>query len=124
MSEQRDNPITNALAAAVDKATEYLDARNEHAGADGLGSWSYDWCRFRHDRHCFYRDQINEAASRQVGYAVYIPLDRGLCTRDQWDDERACQLAQPGPKSGHPDAMLDATIPWERGGQRGGVVLP
>ena len=111
----------NLVAPAVDAGTSYLDEKNTRSGPDGMGSWSYDWCRFRRDRHCWYPDQMDMAATQQAGYAVFIPVDRGICGRDRWEDQKACSLAQPGPKSGDPGALLDATVPWQQGGQRGGV---
>lgn len=111
----------HVVAPVVDAATGYLDAKNPDA-ANG-GSWSYDWCRFRRDRHCWYPKSLNLAASQQVGYSVWNPEDRGICWRDNWDDQKKCSISAPGPHSGDPAALTDATVPWEMGGQRNGVVV-
>ncbi len=91
-------------------------------GAQGPGSmWSYDWCRFRKNRRCMYAKELNAQATEIAGYAVWVPVDRGLCPRDKWNDQKVCPVAEPGPHSGEPHARIDATVPWEQGGQRGGV---
>ena len=81
---------------------------------------SYDWCRFRKDRRCMFPKQLNEPATRQEGYAVWVPEDRGLCPRDKWKLQEDCPVSQPGPRSGASGALVDATVRWEDGGQRGG----
>lgn len=105
----------------VDKATDYVDKR--YPGSSQGDTWSYDWCRFRRDRHCFYPKDLNLAASQQTGYAVWSPVDRGQCWRDKWEEQKACTVAAPGPHSGDPNALTDATVAWEMGGQHGGVVV-
>lgn len=80
-------------------------------------NWSYDWCRFRRDSHCWLPRSLNREASEEVGYAVWVPEDRGHCRRVSWEDQEACPLSQPGPNV--PGGFTDATIPWEQGGQRG-----
>ena len=107
------------IAPVVDHSLRYLEKDNPQAGTGG--SWSYDWCRFRRDRHCYYPDQMDLPATQQAGYAVFTPVDRGICGRDSWEHQKLCPIAEPGPNSGDPDARLDATIPWSAGGQRGGV---
>jgi hypothetical protein len=94
-------------------------------GAHGEGSmWSYDWCRFRKHRRCMYAKELNVAATEEAGYAVWVPVDRGLCPRDKWEDQKKCPVAEPGPHSGEPNARIDATVAWEDGGQRGGIPQP
>ena len=68
-----------------------------------------------------YPTRLNEAATNREGYAVWVPEDRGLCPRDKWDEQRVCPLGEPGPKSGDRDALPDATVAWQDGGQRGGL---
>lgn len=85
-------------------------------------TWSYDWCRFRKNSRCMYPTHINAEATSEAGYAVWVPEDRGLCPRMKWDDQKKCPVGQPGPHSGDPNALTDATVPWEQGGQHGGVV--
>ncbi len=91
-------------------------------GAQGEGSrYSYDWCRFRKNRRCMYAKEIDVQGSQEAGYAVWLPVDRGLCPRDPWELQEACPVAEPGPHSGHPNARIEATVPWSQGGQRGGI---
>lgn len=87
----------------------------------GLGhNYSFDWCRFRKNSHCFYPCKINEGASAQVGYSVFIPMDRGYCPRVKWEDQKSCPApSQPGPNV--PGGYTDATMAWEDGGQRNGL---
>jgi 2'-5' RNA ligase len=87
---------------------------------DPNGNWSYDWCRFRKKEHCFYPREMDAEATKAAGYTVWKPFDRGFCPRPKWDDQKACPVGEPGPNSGDPHAMVDATIPWEEGGQHGG----
>ncbi len=103
--------IDRFLDYAVDKAPDSMKPR---PGND----WSYDWCRFRKNSRCMYPRELDAAASKEAGYAVWIPVDRGYCPRLKWDDQRACPVGEPGPKSGDPNALPDATIAWEDGGQR------
>jgi hypothetical protein len=81
---------------------------------------SYDWCRFRRDSHCWYPREIDFEATKEAGYCVWVPEDRGWCPRQKWDAQKVCPVSEPGPKSREPNALIDATIPWEEGGQRGG----
>jgi len=80
-------------------------------------NWSYDWCRFRRESHCWLPRSLNREASEEVGYAVWVPEDRGHCKRVSWEAQEACPLSQPGPNV--PGGFTDATIPWDQGGQRG-----
>ncbi len=82
---------------------------------------SFDWCRFRRASRCYFPKQLNEEASRIEGYAVWVPEDRGLCPRASWEMQQTCPVAEPGPKSGDPRRQIDATVPYEEGGQRGGL---
>lgn len=93
--------------------------------------YSYDWCRFRRNSHCFFTGIVDTEASSQAGYAVYVPMDRGYCWRSAWETQRKCQSAQPGPNAddgfstlfgGEELAYTDATVPWEAMGQRGSKV--
>lgn len=88
---------------------------------DPRGNWSYDWCRFRRRERCYYPKDLDHEASKKAGYAVWIPVDRGLCPRHEWEQQEACPISAPGPNSGEPDALIEATIPYHEGGQRGGV---
>lgn len=83
-------------------------------------TYSYDWCRFRRNSHCWLPKDLNEAASQVAGYAVWVPEDRGNCWRVPWTSQQKCPTGMPGPHAGT-GGFTDATIPWEEGGQRGGV---
>lgn len=52
--------------------------------------FSYDWCRYRRNSHCFYPKTLNEEASKQAGYAVWVPFDRGMCGRTDWPSQQHC----------------------------------
>lgn len=80
---------------------------------------SYDWCRWRKNRRCFYPVALNEAATAEAGYNVWVPQDRGFCPRDPWDAQKDCPMSEPGPNAPPPDRPLAwGWIPWEQGGQR------
>lgn len=80
---------------------------------------SYDWCRFRRDRRCYYPRLLHEEATALAGYPVWVPEDRGFCPRESWDDQKACPApSEPGPNAKDPRNLTDATFPWEEGGQR------
>lgn len=79
---------------------------------------SIDWCRFRRDSHCFFPKQLDEAGTREAGYPVYFPVDRGPCPRWEHDDQKACPVSEPGPNSGEKMIAPDATYAWADGGQR------
>lgn len=81
-------------------------------------NWSFDACRFRHNSRCMYPKELNKDASEQAGYAVWVPEDRGYCSRIKWDDQKTCKLYEPGPHIA--GGLTDATVPWEEGGQHGG----
>lgn len=85
---------------------------------DPNGNPSVDWCRFRRRSRCYYPKAFDYEAAKITGYAVWVPEDRGLCPRISWTMQRACPIGEPGPHSGDPGALLDATIPYSEGGQR------
>jgi hypothetical protein len=78
-------------------------------------NYSFDWCRFRKNSRCFYPKELNQAATDQAGYAVWVPEDIGYCPRIAWDDQEKCPVGEPGPNVPH--GFTDATVPWEEGGQ-------
>lgn len=78
---------------------------------------SLDWCRFRRANDCWYPKSLNEQATRQAGYAVWNPFNRGRCLRATWEQQKACPIGEPGPRA---HGFTDATVPWDQGGQRGG----
>jgi len=83
---------------------------------------SYDWCRFRRSRHCYYPQGLDQKATDEAGYAVWVPFHRGYCAREGWegeDGQKGCPVSEPGPNGTYPDRPLtDATYSWEEGGQR------
>jgi hypothetical protein len=111
--------IWDKIAPIVDDAGKYLEKQNPDAATGG--SWSFDWCRFRGRRRCYFPEKMNEEATKLAGYTVWIPEDRGLCGRDKWEDQKTCPVSEPGPNSGDPKGGLDCTVAWEDGGQHGGV---
>lgn len=99
----------------IDKA---IDKWTDKTGYEPGHARSYDWCRFRKNSRCFYPKQLDEEGTKQAGYAVWVPEDRGYCPRIDWDAQRACPVGEPGPNSREPNAKPDATVSWEEGGQR------
>lgn len=79
---------------------------------------SYDWCRFRRASHCWYSYQIDDALSHELGRVIWIPQDRGMCPRIDWDAQKACPIGEPGPHTKDPNARPEATLPYDAGGQR------
>src|SRR3954471_17747949 len=77
--------------------------------------YSYDWCRFRRISHCYFSGILDEEATVQAGYRVWVPIDRGFCPRGSWDLQQSCPAAEPGPHV--PGGYTDATVPWEALGQ-------
>lgn len=80
---------------------------------------SFDWCRFRHNRRCFFPKQLDEEGTKQAGYAVWVPEDRGFCPREKWDAQKACPApSEPGPDSGDPKWLPKTNKSYRDGGQR------
>jgi len=80
---------------------------------------SHDICRWRYRRQCYFPSDLNERATEEAGYNVWVPNNRGLCPRETWGDQRACPMFEPGPNAGPPERPLAwGYIPWEQGGQR------
>lgn len=87
-------------------------------------SFSYDWCRFRRENHCWMSKEIDIPATKLAGYAVWTPQDRGFCPRIKWEDQKVCPIGEPGPHSREPVWYVEATRPYSEGGQHGGVPGP
>jgi hypothetical protein len=84
-------------------------------------NWSHDWCFARRISHCWYTEELDQEGSLAEGYQVWAPVDRGFCPLQKWEDqEQLCPYSKPGPHV--PGGLLDVTVPWSEGGQRGGVV--
>jgi 2'-5' RNA ligase len=80
------------------------------------GRWSFDWCRYRHNSHCFYPAGLDAGASSQAGYAVWTPQDRGSCPRFTWESQQQCPIGAPGPHAGGtPDAYTQQQPVQPRG---------
>lgn len=82
------------------------------------GYLTYDWCRYRRDGQCYYSKNLDVPASKEAGYAVWIPENRGSCFRAKWEAQQQCPMAMPGPHV--PGGFTNATVPYEQGGQHGG----
>lgn len=79
---------------------------------------SYDWCRFRHNSHCWFPKTLDAEGSKQAGYAVWTPEDRGFCPRSTFAQQKACPApSEPGPHSGEPRWRPETWQSWEDGGQ-------
>jgi hypothetical protein len=103
-------------------AEEKIENFIGHPATDEYGQTSsLDWCRFRRSNACWYPKELNEEATQREGYAVWVPFRRGTCERVDWDEQKACELAMPGPLSGETPWYTNATIPYEEGGQRGAL---
>lgn len=77
-----------------------------------------DWCRFRRESHCYFPKALDEEGTRKAGYAVWIPEDRGRCSRITHADQASCEISEPGPNSGEAVRGPDGTRSWAQGGQR------
>jgi 2'-5' RNA ligase len=107
----------------LDPAAEHMLKAQEESGYGSYnienGSMaSYDWCRFRRNRRCFFPKTLDAEAAKQAGYAVWVPEDRGFCPRDRWKDQKECPApSEPGPKSGEPNWRYETWRSWQEGGQ-------
>lgn len=97
--------------------------QGDFAGAGHNLSFN-DWCRFRKNSRCFYPKTLNKDASKQMGYAVWVPEDRGYCPRLNQQEQANCPVGEPGPNAQGPTHYTDATVAFEDGGQRGGTPAP
>jgi GNAT superfamily N-acetyltransferase len=83
---------------------------------------AYNWCRFRTERsHCMLPEVPDTENAKIAGYEVWFVKDRGFCPRVTWDAQEQCHVGEPGPNSGHPNALIECTKDWKDGGQRGGT---
>ena len=71
----------------------------------------YNWCRFCEDSNCYYPKDLDVRATEIAGYDVWIPQLRGRCHRYRFDDQKACPIAEPGPKSGEANWLPKLTGP-------------
>lgn len=104
-------PLADAFNKGLPEESRYNFETGEMA--------SYDWCRWRKNRRCYYPIALNEAATAEAGYNIWVPQDRGFCPRDPWEAQKDCPMSEPGPNAPPPDRPLAwGWIPWEQGGQR------
>lgn len=97
---------------------EFLDDVNERMETPFDPSQQTSWCRFRDGRgHCMYPKELDKEGTKRAGYAVFVPFDRGPCKRG-WNEQQHCEVAEPGPDSGHPNPYPDGTRSYDQGGQR------
>lgn len=128
LESRLDNPMTKDDIKAIgvnirvrggwlfDKLTQPVyDYAKDRFGTEP----SFDWCRFRHDSHCYFPKDLDVQATEQAGYDVWIPIDRGYCPRIKWKQQEQCPIGEPGPNTHHPDAGLETWQSYEDGGQRG-----
>jgi hypothetical protein len=73
-------------------------------------------CRFRRDSRCMYPSGLDAEGSKEAGYPVFTPVDRGFCPRDTAELQKKCPVSYPG--QDQPGGLLNATVPWSEGGQR------
>lgn len=107
--------LSKAFDAYLGRVEKNLPTKFKHKPGH---AWSYDWCRFRSESRCYFPKELDVEGTRQAGYDVWIPLDRGICPRDKWDAQKACPVGEPGPKSCERLYYPDATRSWADGGQR------
>jgi 8-oxo-dGTP pyrophosphatase MutT (NUDIX family) len=84
-----------------------------------------DWCRFRDRGNCMFPKEFDEQGSKEAGYPVWIPFDRGACPWESFQNQKfECKVSEPGPDSGERTVYPEATRSWSQGGQRMGSVTP
>lgn len=107
---------TAPTAGLIDKMVDNFAERTHFTP---YNNYSFDWCRFRKNERCMFPLHLDEEGTREAGYTVWVPEDRGYCPRHSWEAQEACPApSEPGPKTGLPNAKPDATVPWSAGGQR------
>lgn len=108
------------VGPAVDRVNDSLPEDRRTETHDDLRRIPYrNWCRFRRDDDCWFPREMDEAATEQAGYAVWVPFNRGACpwkTRDA--QKHSCRVSEPGPDSHERHTFPDATRSWAEGGQR------
>lgn len=108
----------NRYETGTDDSMNLLSSRKEADGfwemADAATSWvndrlpeeirdkpgnnkSYDWCRFRENQRCLFPTNGE-------------PMDNGYCWRQDWEDQVACTISEPGPESKDPLARPSVTL--------------
>jgi len=113
----RGSILDRAFEWGAEKLNDASDRRG-YPDVHNLPTEGHDWCRFRRDSRCYYPRHLDVAATEQAGYQVWFPEDRGWCPRHSHKRQEDCPVSLPGPYSGDPDAMIDATRSWADGGQR------
>lgn len=79
---------------------------------------SIDWCFARHNSHCWYPKTLDVEGTKEAGYSVWTPEDRGICSRTSWDQQKVCPApSRPGPLSGEAVRYPESWKSWEEGGQ-------
>jgi len=133
--KSKSNPIKDSLddknqpwwwrklvGPAVDRVNDSLPPGRRAETADDMRRIPHkDWCRFRRDDDCWFPREMDQEASAEAGYAVWIPFNRGECpwkTREA--QKNSCRVSEPGPNSGEAETYPDATRSWSQGGQRQG----
>lgn len=91
----------HVVGPIFDRATEHLEQQNP--GAARHESWSYDWCRFRKNRRCWYPKVRDDYGSREAGYTVWIPEDRGICPSRQVEPAKGVSCCGAWPEERRPE---------------------
>jgi hypothetical protein len=76
------------------------------------------WCRFYAMGRCMFPRHMDDAATKEAGYAIWVPEDRGSCPRNTFKLQKECPVSEAGPDSGERITYPEAITPWEDGGQR------
>jgi 2'-5' RNA ligase len=84
---------------------DWLDRKIGPMAPEQGSRWSFDWCRYRKNSHCFYPGDLDPHASQMMGQAVWHFQDRGNCPRFTWASQEICPIGAPGPNSGVPGAQ-------------------
>lgn len=133
--KSKSNPIKDSLddknqpwwwrklvGPAVDRVNDSLPPGRRAETADDMRRIPHkDWCRFRRNDDCWFPREMDQEASAEAGYAVWVPFNRGECpwkTREA--QKNSCRVSEPGPNSGEAETYPDATRSWGQGGQRQG----
>lgn len=98
---------------------DWLNERVPEEYKDKPGNnWSFDWCAYRRDQRCYFPRDLDERATEEAGYPIWIPVDRGHCPRHKWQEQKDCPISYAGPNSREVDWIPDQTRTWDEGGQR------
>ena len=104
------------VGPALDRMNQALPP--EHQVTDLNAMPGIQWCRFRREGYCYFPDHLDAQGTKEAGYAVWTPVNQGICPRRNHKAQKDCPVSEPGPDSGESVMYPDATISWSQGGQR------